>query len=256
MSESLPPDRALDETDELLQAKISKAWLSVRSTALIALFVHFLAGVLMAVILSQGLETNPSLKGRLHFLKNYEAFWIIGWLSWMLASLTLWVFLLNLSRAHEMCDSVETRFLHTAVFWAAAGIVADWIAEGIELALLPGLAHRVLAAGTPESELLFETIHRIAVISTGMVANGLYSLAVLAVTWATWNLYVPWIRWSGLLLGCFGLTLSAAVVINSPTLMLLTNIVLVPLLLLWLLGIAMHAGHRANSTVVFAQKNS
>jgi len=116
-----------------------------------------------------------------------------------------------------------------AVLLAAAGIAADLSGQAIEIGVLPGLAARVD---------FFTAFHRTAVMMSGYVANGMYSLSAFVLAWSTRRSYPVWVSSAGIVTGCFGLGLSTAALIDSASGMLWTNVFLVPCLLLWLAGVA------------------
>src|SRR2546422_7335852 len=117
----------------------------LRSAAIIAFWLHLLAGASMALVLRRGLETNPNFQDRLAFIVNQRALWIAGWLT-----------------------------------WTAAAIAADLSGQAIEIGVLPGLAARVD---------FFTAFHRTAVMMSGYVANGMYSLSALVLSWSTRRSY-------------------------------------------------------------------
>jgi hypothetical protein len=88
---------------------------------------------------------------------------------------------------------------------------------------------------------VFLIVHRLAVLLSGYLANGLYSLSVLILAWATRRAYPVWVWLAGVGTGCAGFMLSVAALKDSAAGMFWTNVLLVPLLLLWLAGVARFA---------------
>ena len=99
------------------------------------------------------------------------------------------------------------------------------------------MANRILNANTGAE--LFLSLHRAAIMMSGYVANGLYSLSALILAWSTRNAYPVWVYGAGLAVGCFGLMLSAAALMDSANGMFWSNVLLVPSILFWLAGVAL-----------------
>jgi hypothetical protein len=184
----------------------------------------------MAFVLRSGLETNPDFQGRLFFIVNQRALWIGGWLTWTAAAIAILCFYVTFSSVHHL-----GRF---AMILAAAGVAADLSGQAIEVGVLPGLAARV--AGLNAGADLFITFHRTAVMMSGYVANGLYSLSALVLAWTARRAYPVWVFSAGIATGGFGMALSVAALMDSAFGMLWVNVFLVPCILLWLAGVALH----------------
>ena len=210
----------------------------LRRAAIVAFFVHLLAGASMALVLRRGLETNPELHDRLDFLVNHRVLWGFGWFTWTAAALAILYFYIAFASAHQAADPSNI-WLRFAVILTAAAIGPDLAAQTIEIGVLPGIAYRVLSSNAGVE--LFLELHRIAVLMSGYVANGLYSMTALILAWSTRQSYPSWVRLAGVAVGFFGFMLSGAALIGSITGMFLTNIVLVPAILLWLAGVAITA---------------
>jgi len=228
---------------------MSRLWTNLRLAALVALVIHLIAGFSMALILRHGLETNPDFTSRLEFLAHQTPMWILGWLTWTAAALSILYFYASFARAHESDGNLPSAPLQFAVLLSVAGIAADLAAETIEMGVLPGLAERALMEQSDQSTessvaLLFLTAHRSAVILTGFLANGLYSLSAMLLVWTTRSFYARWIRIAGLCVGLVGLALSGASLVNSVNGMFWTNVVLVPSIIVWQLGVAITASKR------------
>jgi len=181
----------------------------------------------MAVVLRQGLETNPDLPDRLSFLVNHRTLWTLGWLTWTAAAIAILYFYIALAAAHA-----STPALRLAVLLTAAAIAPDLSAQAIEIGVLPDIAQ-----GAELDRFLL--LHRTAVLMSGYVANGLYSLSALILAWCTRQVYPVWVWLAGIAVGCFGFMLSAAVLMNSTAGMFWSNVVLVPAILVWLAGVAL-----------------
>ena len=200
----------------------------LQRSALIAFGIHLAAGLAMGLILREGLETNPDLQNRLRFITEHTAVWTLGWLTWTAAAIAILYFYLVFASTHQIGN--------VAVLLTTAALAPDLSAQAIEIGVLPGIARDVIRinAGTD----LFTAFHRTAVMMSGFVANGLYSISALILVWNTRAVYLRWVSLAGLATGCFGLLLSAATLVNSTSGMFWTNVFLVPCLLLWLAGVS------------------
>jgi hypothetical protein len=204
--------------------------------AWLAFAVHLLAGLAMALILRRGLETNADLADRLRFVAGRPLLWTAGWLSWTTAAITILNFYSRFAAAHRSLG-VSRAPLRMAVLLTVVAVGADGTAQAVEAFVLPGLARAADAAG-------FLAWHRAAVLLTGLLANGLYTLSALLLVWASRSLYPRRIQIAGFGVVAGGTALSAAAWADSAAGMLGANVVLVPSLLLWLAGVAASAARR------------
>jgi hypothetical protein len=230
--------------DDLAFARRNVSWGRLSLAAWIALGAHLAAGLATAFILRPGLETNPDLPSRLRYIADNEALWIAGWLVWNAAALSILYFYACFVAAHDG-GQPESLVLRLGLLLSVAGIVPDLTAEAIEMGLLPRLAEQALDEKSSSNAALFLAVHRGAVMATGYVANGLYSLSALLLVWSTRGSYTKWIVGSGLIVAAAGLFLSAAVLADSVQGMVAAHFVLVPALLLWQAGVALDAARRA-----------
>src|SRR5437773_10144347 len=167
----------------------------LRNAAIAAFWLHLLAGIFMALVLRRGLETNPDFQDRLSFIVNQRALWTGGWLIWTAAAMAILYFYLTFTSVHQLG--------RVAVLLAAAGIAADLSAQAIEIGVLPMLAMRVVALNAGPDLLI--AFHRTAVMLSGYLANGLYSVSAFILAWSTRRAYPAWVSSAGLATGCFGL---------------------------------------------------
>jgi hypothetical protein len=201
----------------------------LRRAALLALGLHLIAGVLMALVLRWGLETNPDFHNRLTFIVTHRTMWFIAWFSWTASALGILYFYMAFSAAQQ-------QWMPFALFLTIAAIAPDLSAQTIEIGMLPSLASSILRTGSPPE--LFLLMHRVAVLLSGYLANGLYSLTALMLTWSARGKYPRAVSLAGMLVAISGLALSAAALADSATGMFWCNVVLVPAILLWLTGVA------------------
>jgi hypothetical protein len=231
--------------------EIRKAWRGLGHAAWLCLIIHLLAGIAMAVILRQGLATNPDFIARLEFVSSNKTLWISAWATWNAAAMAILYFYASFVHAHGL-DGTSTKAkapLKFAVIWTIAAVAADLSAEAIQMGVLPGVAGRALtelAAGSssPAAQ-LFLALDRIAVMMTGYMANGLYSVSALALVYTTRAAYPRWTFSAGLLVGVAGIALSIASLIGSVSGMVWSNIFLIPCLIAWQAGVALTAANRS-----------
>ena len=193
----------------------------LQRTASVAFSLHLIAGAAMALILRNGLATNPNLLSRVSFIVDHGALWTFAWLTWTAAAVAILSFYAAFASAHQTGQ--------IAVWLTIAAIGPDLCAQAIEIGALPQIATRAD---------LFVTLDRVAVLMSGFVANGLYSASALILAWTARRVYPPALCLAGIATGLSGFALSAAAVTNSIGGMFWTNVLLLPCLLLWLGGVA------------------
>lgn len=138
------------------------AWLNVG--------LHLVALVLAVVGLRPGTPLVPAGE-RVAYLAGRPLAWSLGWAAWMLCALVLVAFLAVLARVVTESAAV----LGTATMLAAVGAGIDLVGDTLYITVLPGLA-----AGGPTP--LFLAVERALGAAGVVVANGLYSIAVLLAT--------------------------------------------------------------------------
>jgi hypothetical protein len=196
----------------------------------------------MLLVLAHGLETNADLQDRLGFLVNHRVWWIFGWLTWTGAALAILYFYIAFADAHRPSS-------YFAVLLTVAAFGPDLAAQAIEIGVLPSLAAQALSRNAaPE---LFLALHRVAVMLSGFAANGLYSMTALILAWGARREYPPWVSSMGFAVGVSGIALSVAALLDSTAGMFWTNVLLVPALALWLIGVArLQAGRSQTAPTV------
>lgn len=202
----------------------------LRRAAIAAFCAHLIAGIAMVLVLTHGLETTPDLQERLAFLVNHRTLWTLGWLTWSAAAFAILYFYVVFAEIHQP----RSQF---AVLLTVIALAPDLSAQAIEIGVLPGLAAQAFSKNAaPE---LFLTLHRVAVMLSGFVANTLYSLTAVLLTWAARHAYPSWVTGVGIAVGVFGLALSLSALLESTTGMFWTNVFLVPAILLWLAAVSL-----------------
>lgn len=126
------------------------------------------ASIVMLAVLRHGIPAGePSIEDRFIFIRTHTSTWRWGWLVWMVAALTLLCLFVALA---ERWNSTSPILCMLAVALATAGIAADLAGESF-LALL-----------LPRETTDFDVVDRIAHVLTSFLANGLYTLAGIALT--------------------------------------------------------------------------
>lgn len=117
-----------------------------------------------------------ALDERLGYLTVRSAGWAWGWGIWMVCSLLLTAYMVVLEQR------LPGAVARLAVVLAAAGMAADLLCDVVQIAVLPQLA-AVSVAGVA-GRVVFLAWERLAFTGGATVANGLYTTAVLLMTWA------------------------------------------------------------------------
>jgi hypothetical protein len=138
------------------------AWLSVG--------LHVVGLVLAVVGMRPGTPLVPAAE-RAAYLAGRPLAWSLGWAAWMLCALALVAFLAVLAYVVPQASAI----LGAAVMLAAAGAAIDLACDTLFITVLPGLA-----AGGPTP--LFLAVERALGAGGVVVANGLYSVAILLAT--------------------------------------------------------------------------
>lgn len=236
------------EQPRVVEAATRRAWARLSFAAWLCLAIHLLAGIAMATVLRHGLGTNTDLPARMNFLVGHQAMWIAAWFSWNAAALTILYFYTCFVHAHMIDRKGGNGFLRFAVMLTVAAIAADLSAEAIEMGVLPGIARRAVtelhSGDTGSAVQQFLMLDRIAVMLTGYLANGLYTMSALLLILPTRHAYPGWTWGAGLVVGVSGIALSVAALIDSVPGMVWSNAVLVPAIILWQVGVAVTAGKR------------
>ena len=188
---------------------------SVRAAApYVCAAANFAAILAMAAVLRPGTEVVPAVADRVAYIARHPALWRGGWALWIAAALSLVAFYAWWgSRLRRPAWAV------TAVGVAAAGLVCDLFAESLLIGWLPRDYGRIAPLAT---------------MCTGAAANGLYTVAGIALTVATRTLRglllaVTWAVWLA------GLALTVCTVAGLPAGIAVSTGVLFALFCPWVL---------------------
>ncbi|HVT61701.1 MAG TPA: hypothetical protein VHR45_25300 [Thermoanaerobaculia bacterium] len=129
---------------------------------------NFAAILTMATLLRPGTELVRAAADRVAYMSRHPALWRAGWAVWIAAAVSLVAF-------YAWWGSFLRRstWAIVAVGVAAAGLVCDLFAESLLIGWLPRD---------------YERVAPLATMCTGAAANGLYTLAGIALTTATRSL--------------------------------------------------------------------
>ncbi len=123
---------------------------------------NLIAGLVLALLLAPATPLVADVSERERFVRENLALWRAGWVTWMIAALTLlWCYVWWRARV---------RGPRAAIVVAAVGIAADLSAETM-----------LVVAGADA----YATVAPLAFFLTGAVANGLYTIAGIQLTLAT-----------------------------------------------------------------------
>lgn len=239
---------AKSQNDESKVCGSHSGWRSLVFAVMFAVLMHFFASAAMALFLGQGLETNTDITSRLSFICNNGPIWVGGWLLWNVAALSLLNFFVVFRLAHA---GVASHLLTLCIVLTATAIACDLSAETIEMALIPQVASHALstAPGTEEAHAsalaTFLLLHRIVVLLSGYVANGLYSVATGIAAMACRKHYPHWVSAFGIGVLLVGIVESVACLMDFAVGMFLAHCILMPCFLLWLAGIGVDARQRS-----------
>jgi hypothetical protein len=196
------------------------AWLNI--------VLHGLGLVFAAVALGPGSPLAPAAE-RTAYLAARPWGWALGWATWMLCALALVAFLEALL---PHLDPPKREGAILAVVLAAAGAAVDLLCDTLFIVLLPTLARD---GPTP----LFLAFERTLGAGGAVVANGLYSLAVLLAVQCSphannWRLA----RVLGCVTGVAGLSLVAAGFTGVPWHLVATTPLTIVAFMCWTLAVA------------------
>lgn len=174
---------------------------AARRIAFLAAAANALAGLAMLFILRMGLPPE-GLSVRSTFISSHLVVWRLGWLSWNIAAITLLALFLALASRW----SKEAPLLcGLAIVVATAGLAADLGAESL------------LAGFTGSTLHDLSLVQSEALLLTGYVGNGLYTVAGIFLTAAGRKELPTELLALASLVWAAGLWLSAATLVESSS---------------------------------------
>jgi len=191
------------------------------NVAWFAVATHSVASASMLLLLREGLPGSPP-EARLAYIASHREAWMVGWLLWQLAALSLIAFYGVLALRFRGVASL------TAMACAAAGLSLDISSEVRYMGVLPELRGEAFLALDRELEVLI-----------GYGANGLYTVALVLLAIAGWNTLPRISRWLVPAIAASGFALAVASLAHSPRWETITSAVLFPLFTLWIAMVAL-----------------
>lgn len=189
---------------------------------------HVAAILGMASFLRGGLLTEPEAQRRADFVAENSLLWSTGWILWMLAAVSLWVFY-----AWWAVRTSSSRATIVALLLTGVGVVCDVTGESLFAFVIVEQAEAAVAGGDGGFDFAsYESIERIVTLLTAGLANGLYTLSGMLLMLRTADLtksvrIAMWLTWiSGL-----GMTVSA--IFGFVGGIVAATIVLFPTLIVW-----------------------
>lgn len=138
--------------------------------------VHSLAVLMMAAVLRGGTEVQGDVAARAAYVAAHPLGWTLGWAVWMAAAVSVAGFY-----AWWAARLPSRRVAAAVLVMAGIGLACDLLGESLYAAWLPWLAPDVTAGAADR----FASLQRAGTVLTGVAANGLFTLAGLALTLAT-----------------------------------------------------------------------
>ncbi len=198
----------------------------------------------MAFVLAPGLLTNPNFYSRIEYIKTNTLWWQLGWSVWIFTAFTFLAFIVCLRKHHLALgtSALNRKLLLGAVFCAVIGVSFDLHAELAQI-------FEATKNFFPEDEFKEHVgLQSAFMLESGTIANLMYCLATISSVVATRNYYPKWMVKIGYTLFVVSLIASgfayAAKYYSdcdaNPLrhILVATNAILFPLLVLWQLGIA------------------
>jgi hypothetical protein len=192
--------------------------------------VHLLTGMASYVFALPGLPPQP-LVDRLVYVGAESWWWRLTWLLWIATGMSL-VWLLGLARGRLLGEPLAK------LAWQL-GLVAlcvDAVCDLVQAFVMPGRA--LAALGPPLATHHYLEPERWLALGGLTVANGLYSLAVLAATLAVARRGARSLLLTGLPLAASGLWLAVLGVLGNTTQVVLFTVITLAWCLVWPLHLA------------------
>ena len=169
----------------------------VNVLAIVTVALHALGLALAAIGMRPGTDLVPHAE-RMAYLASAPLGWSLGWGVWMLCAFSLVAFLFFVARA-----TGDPPLQRLAMMLAVAGLGADLICDTIHIRVTPALA----AANDPR---LLIALDALATTVGAVVANGLYSIAILLVSACLWRRGATLVMQLGLAVFAFGMLMVVA----------------------------------------------
>jgi hypothetical protein len=193
---------------------------TVARLAYLAAGLNLAAGLAMLVLLRPGLPApTTTVEARAEYVVANPVAWWLGWLVWHAAALALLAFYAGLAGLWWRWGPIRCGL---ALLCAAAALAVDLAGQ----ALYVGLPPQLDVAG-------FGVLETAAIILTGYVANGLYTLAGVLLVWVGAAVLPRSLVALSLPVWAAGAALSATSLVQWSAGQIGSAALLIPLLALW-----------------------
>lgn len=193
----------------------------VARAAFIAAGLNLIAALAIVTVLRPGLPgPEGSVELRRAYVLEHPALWSLGWLTWHAAAIGLLAFYVGLAGL----------WLNRAPVRCVLGMLAGCAGLAVDLsgqALYLGLPRWLDVPG-------FALLERAALMLTGYVGNGLYTLGGVLITWAGAAEMPRGLMWLSVPVWLAGVALSVASLSQSPVGQIASTAILMPTLVLWM----------------------
>ncbi len=223
---------------------ISTSLRNLRIASVISAFSHTVGAFVMAFVLGPGLLTNPDYNSRIEYIRTHTQLWQSGWSVWIFTAFTFLAFTVCLRKHHLALGTsdLNRKLLLGAVIYAVIGVSFDLHAELAQI-------FEATKIFFPEDEFKEHIALQAAfMLESGTIANLMYCLATISSVIAIRNDYPKGLVSIGYSLFFVSLIASGFAFIASlcmdhrinpmKDILVATNAILFPLLVLWQLGIA------------------
>ena len=189
--------------------------------------LHVLGLAAMALVLRQGMLTEPDTLRRATYIAQHSTLWAVGWGAWMLCAVSIVAFYAWWG------SQLSGRLASTAgVLLAGLGSVFDLSGESLSVLTLVEYSPLTLADPMLWDRAGFESRERLITLLTAGAANLLYTLGGASLMARTKNLPGPirvamWATWLA------GAAMTLAAIFDWVAGMVAATAVLFPLLIVW-----------------------
>jgi hypothetical protein len=195
---------------------------------------HAFGLIAMALILRQGMLTEPDAFRRATYIATHSTLWAVGWGTWMLSAVSLVAFY-----AWWGSRLVSPLAATAGVLLAALGSVCDLTGESLSVLTLVERSPSALADPMLWDRGGFESRERVITLLTAGAANGLYTLGGAVLMLRTTNLprrvrLAMWGTWIA------GGAMTLAAIFGHVAGMVAATTVLFPLLIAWAAWMGRH----------------
>lgn len=237
-------------------SSISANLRNLKIASVVSAFSHTVGAFVMAFVLGPGLITNPNFYSRIEYIKAHTLNWQLGWSIWIFTAFTFLVFTVCFRRHHLALgtSNLNRKLLLAAVVCAAIAAMLDLHAELGQILDVTELVSHYGQTGIRKEFIMRQVAF---MFESATLANFMYCLATTNCVVATINEYPKWLVNLGFVLllisfiasifAFFATHFSDSEANPIKGLLVATNAILFPLLVLWQLGIAYKSKGESNA---------